>query len=216
MQSVGGGLTVVTAIQLHCIPSSTTDSGEGGIWLQSLQSNFTASQVQLLIVYQKGDIVKDPWIPGMWFPKMFQGGWGRSCRGGVGHVGVEWGGSYRVGWGRSWWFMKTIDVTPTWARCRMMPIFVIWVFIKYYLGWGGSCRMGWMRWDGVGWIMQGWGGLGHAVMGWGGVGEIIDVTPTWPRCRMMPIVVIWVFIKCYLGWGGSCRGGVGHSGVGGS
>ena len=29
------------------------------------------------------------------------GGWGVSCRGGVGHAGVWWGGSYRgrVGWG---------------------------------------------------------------------------------------------------------------------
>ena len=26
------------------------------------------------------------------------GGWGGSCRGGVGHVEVGWGGSYRGGW----------------------------------------------------------------------------------------------------------------------
>ena len=37
----------------------------------------------------------------------------------------------------------------------------------------------------VGWVMQGWGEVW-----WDGVGEIIDVTPTRTRCRIMPIVVV--------------------------
>ena len=67
----------------------------------------------------------------------------------------------------------------------MMPIDVIWVFIKYYLGWGGSCRGG-VGHAWVGWVIQGWGGSCR-----GGVGHI------------------------GVGWGGSCRGRVGHSGVNG-
>ena len=59
----------------------------------------------------------------------------------------------------------------------MMPIDVIQVFIKYYLGWGGSCRGGvgcvMHGWGGsfkggVGWVIQGWGGVGHVGVGWGG------------------------------------------------
>ena len=42
----------------------------------------------------------------------------------------------------------------------MMPIDVIEVSIKYYLGWGGSCR------GGVGWDGSCRGGVGHVGIGW--------------------------------------------------
>ena len=53
----------------------------------------------LLIVYQKGDIVKQPMKKDSFVPKNVPGvggvghvgvGWGVSCRGGVGHAGVGW------------------------------------------------------------------------------------------------------------------------------
>ena len=112
--------------------------------------------------------------------------------------------------------------TP-WNQSHLCP--------KLFQGWGGVDHAG------VGWVIQGWGGVGHrefggscrggvdcvmhgwggvdwVMQGWGGAGEIIDVASTWPRCSMMPIVVIWVFYKVLFGMGWSCRGGVGHTGEG--
>ena len=73
---------------------------------------------QQLIVYQKGDIVKDPMKSISFVHKTIPGvGWGVLCRDEVGHVGVGWGGvgHAEVGWGR--------------VGCVMQ-------------GWGGSCRGG--------------------------------------------------------------------------
>ena len=51
-----------------------------------------------IIVYQKGDIVKDPMKSRGVVPKTVPGVvWGGSYSGGLGHVGVGWGGSCRVG-----------------------------------------------------------------------------------------------------------------------
>ena len=63
-----------------------------------------------LIVYQKGDLVKQPMKSRDVLPKNVPGvGWGVSCRGGVGYVMQGWGGSYRdgvvyvmQGWGGLW------------------------------------------------------------------------------------------------------------------
>ena len=64
------------------------------------------------VVYQKGDIVKDPMKSISFVPKTIPGvGWGGSCR--VGWVMEGWGGSWGVGghrgigwamegWGGSW------------------------------------------------------------------------------------------------------------------
>ena len=47
----------------------------------------------VLVVYQKGDIVKDPMKSIPFLPKIVPGvGWGRVGRGGVGWGGVRWGG----------------------------------------------------------------------------------------------------------------------------
>ena len=56
----------------------------------------TANLNMNLIIYQKGDIVKDPMKSIPFLPKIVPGmGWGGSCRGGV---VVGWGGSCGVGW----------------------------------------------------------------------------------------------------------------------
>ena len=56
-------------------------------------------------------------------------GWGGSCRGGVGHVGV--GGSYRVG---GWDIQEWGGLCQGWAgSCRGG---------MGHVGWGGSCRGG--------------------------------------------------------------------------
>ena len=76
------------------------------------------NKIKEFIVYQKGDIVKDPMKSIPFLPKIVPGvgwggvggscrggvGWGVSCRGGVGwgwvgHEGVGWGGSCRGGVG---------------------------------------------------------------------------------------------------------------------
>ena len=55
-----------------------------------------------IIVYQKGDLVKQPMKSRDVLPKNVPGvGWGVSCRGGVGHTGVGWGMSYRGGMGHT-------------------------------------------------------------------------------------------------------------------
>ena len=44
-----------------------------------------------IIVYQKGDIMKQPMKKGSFVAKNVPGvEWGGSCRGGVGHAGVGW------------------------------------------------------------------------------------------------------------------------------
>ena len=55
----------------------------------------------LLIVYQKGDIVKDPMKSIPFLPQIVPGvGWGRVGWGGVGHARVGgWGGSCKGGVG---------------------------------------------------------------------------------------------------------------------
>ena len=96
-----------------------------------------------MIVYRKGDIVKQPTKKGSFVPKNVPGvggvgwgwviqgwGWGGSCRGGVGWGGV---GHTGVGWVMQWWG----------GSCRGGVGHT-------RVGWGGSCR----------------GGVGHAVVGW--------------------------------------------------
>ena len=52
----------------------------------------------IIIVYQKGDIVKQPLKKGSFVPKNVPGvGWGGSCRDVVGHGGVGLG-HVEVGW----------------------------------------------------------------------------------------------------------------------
>ena len=59
------------------------------------------------------------------------------------------------------------------------------------------------------------GGSWWGRVGWGGVGEIIDVTPTSARCRMMPIVIFMSIHKVLVGVGWVMQGvGVGHIGMG--
>ena len=82
-------------------------------------------------------------------PHKIQGCCSQKCSSG----GMGWVGHAGVGWDEVWSgrVVKIIDVTPTWARCRMMSIVAIWVFIKYYKGWGGVSHVG------VGWELQGTG-----------------------------------------------------------
>ena len=103
-------------------------------------------------------------------------GWGGLCRGGVGHAGVGWVmhcgscrggvghadmrwvmhcGSCRGGAGHSGVNGENNRCYSYLSQCRMMPIDVIGVFIKYYLGWGGSCRggVGHVGVGGVRWVM---------------------------------------------------------------
>ena len=79
-----------------------------------------------IIVYRKGDIVKQPMTEGSFVPKNVPGvGWGGVGHEGVGCSGVEWGRVGGVGHEGVGWVMQ---------------------------GWGGSHRGG-VGHAGVGWVM---------------------------------------------------------------
>ena len=80
--------------------------------VQLLRYIFTTNvHVNTLIVYRKGDIVKQPMKKGSFVPKNVPGvGWGVGW-GVVGHVGVGWvmqgwGGVVHAGVGWGGWFMQ--------------------------------------------------------------------------------------------------------------
>ena len=92
----------------------------------------------------------------------------KCTRGGVGHVGVGWGGvGHAGGWG---------GVMQGWGW--VCHVGVGWGGVGHAGGWGVSCRggggvchvgVGWgggVMQGGVGCVMQGWGGSCRGVVGW--------------------------------------------------
>ena len=88
-----------------------------------------------IVVYRKGDIVTQPMKKGSFVQKNVPGvGWGGSCRGVLGHVGVGW-------------------LLQGWDGSSCMMGWVMQGSVGHAgVGWGESCRGG-VGHAGVGWVM---------------------------------------------------------------